>query len=82
MVEKPYYPQHSVRLVFTDVSMPGSMDGFALAHYVRGRWPPVKIIVTSGYTKLGESASRPGRCSLKSRTTQNIAHKMNELIVA
>jgi CheY-like chemotaxis protein len=38
-----------IRLIFTDVDMPGSMDGVKLAHYVRTRWPPVKIIVTSGY---------------------------------
>jgi CheY-like chemotaxis protein len=38
-----------IRLIFTDVDMPGSMDGVKLAHYVRNRWPPVKIIVTSGY---------------------------------
>jgi two-component system, response regulator PdtaR len=38
-----------IELVFTDVDMPGSMDGVRLAHYVRTRWPPVKIIVTSGY---------------------------------
>jgi CheY-like chemotaxis protein len=37
-----------IRLIFTDINMPGSMDGLKLAHYVRGRWPPVKIIVTSG----------------------------------
>ena len=30
-----------IRLIFTDVDMPGSMDGLKLAHYVRGRWPPV-----------------------------------------
>jgi DNA-binding NtrC family response regulator len=35
-------------LVFTDVEMPGSMDGVKLAHFVRNRWPPVKLIVTSG----------------------------------
>jgi CheY-like chemotaxis protein len=35
--------------IFTDVDMPGSMDGVKLAHYVRTRWPRVKIIVTSGY---------------------------------
>jgi hypothetical protein len=29
--------------------MPGSMDGVKLAHFVRERWPPVKIIVTSGF---------------------------------
>jgi CheY-like chemotaxis protein len=37
-----------IELLFTDVRMPGSMDGIRLAHHVRGRWPPVKIIVASG----------------------------------
>jgi CheY-like chemotaxis protein len=43
-------------LLFTDVRMPGSMDGLRLAHHVRDRWPPVKIIVTSGLSsaQLGE----------------------------
>jgi two-component system, response regulator PdtaR len=38
-----------ISLVFTDVDMPGSMDGVRLAHCVRERWPPVRIIVTSGF---------------------------------
>ena len=37
-----------IRLIFTDIDMPGSMDGLKLAAAVRNRWPPVKIIVTSG----------------------------------
>src|SRR3984957_21024563 len=37
-----------IRVVFTDVHMPGSMDGLKLAPAVRNRWPPIKIIVTSG----------------------------------
>jgi two-component system, response regulator PdtaR len=37
-----------IQLVFTDVSMPGSMDGIGLAHYIRDRWPPVRLIVASG----------------------------------
>jgi two-component system, response regulator PdtaR len=42
--------QHAdIRAVFTDIHMPGSMDGLKLAHYVRGRWPPVKLILTSGH---------------------------------
>jgi two-component SAPR family response regulator len=32
--------------------MPGSMDGVKLAHYVRKRWPPVKIIVTSSFKNV------------------------------
>ena len=37
-----------IRLLFTDVSMPGSMSGSDLAHRVAERWPEVGIIVTSG----------------------------------
>jgi CheY-like chemotaxis protein len=43
-----------IRLIFTDIDMPGSMDGLKLAHYVRGRWPPVKIIVTSGLVHVSD----------------------------
>jgi len=42
----------NVTIVFTDVDMPGSMDGIKLAQAVRGRWPPIKIIVTSGQFKV------------------------------
>jgi len=38
-----------VRLVFTDVNMPGSMDGLRLARAIRGRWPPVELLVTSAF---------------------------------
>ena len=38
-----------VRIVFTDIDMPGSMDGLKLAAAVRGRWPPIEIILTSGH---------------------------------
>jgi CheY-like chemotaxis protein len=37
-----------VRLLFTDVSMPGSMSGSDLAHRVAERWPGIGIIITSG----------------------------------
>src|ERR1700730_12172251 len=43
-----------IRAVFTDIHMPGSMDGLKLAHAVRNRWPPIKIIVTSGREFLTE----------------------------
>jgi DNA-binding NtrC family response regulator len=38
-----------IRLLFTDIDMPGSMDGLKLAAAVRNRWPPVKNIITSGH---------------------------------
>lgn len=43
-----------VSILFTDIEMPGSMDGLKLARAVRNRWPPVKIIAASGYHKFQE----------------------------
>ncbi|MEO8243099.1 MAG: response regulator [bacterium] len=45
-----------IDLVFTDVQMPGTMDGIKLCHYIRDRWPPVKLIVVSGMAVLEESS--------------------------
>ena len=44
-----------IMVVFTDIQMPGSMDGLKLARAVRGRWPPIKIIATSGHLNVGET---------------------------
>lgn len=41
-----------IQALFTDIDMPGSMDGLLLAAFVRDRWPPIKIIVTSGHRTL------------------------------
>jgi DNA-binding response OmpR family regulator len=40
--------ERDIRLLFTDIDMPGSMDGLRLSAVVRDRWPPVRIILTSG----------------------------------
>jgi CheY-like chemotaxis protein len=42
----------SIHVLITDIDMPGSMDGLKLSHYVRLRWPPVKIIVASSHIKV------------------------------
>lgn len=41
-----------IQVVFTDIQMPGSMDGLRLAHLISTRWPPIGIIATSGQFKL------------------------------
>jgi CheY-like chemotaxis protein len=43
-----------IHVVFTDIQMPGSMDGLKLARFVRGRWPPIKIVTTSGFVNVGK----------------------------
>src|SRR5262245_39526437 len=43
-----------IRIVLTDVDMPGTMDGLKLAHAIRTRWPPIELIVTSGHFHLSD----------------------------
>ena len=43
-----------IALLFTDIQMPGSMDGLKLAHAVHARWPPIKIILVSGQLRLAD----------------------------
>jgi CheY-like chemotaxis protein len=47
-----------ISLLFTDIQMPGSMDGLKLAHAVHNRWPFIKIILVSGQVHPTE-AERP-----------------------
>jgi CheY-like chemotaxis protein len=41
-----------ITILFTDIQMPGSMDGLKLAAAVKGRWPPIKIVATSGLVNV------------------------------
>lgn len=49
-----------ITILFTDIEMPGSIDGIKLAVCVRDRWPPVEIIMTSGRV-LRKELSLPAR---------------------
>ena len=40
-------------LLFTDVHMPGSRDGFALARETARHWPHISIVVASGRAQPG-----------------------------
>jgi CheY-like chemotaxis protein len=43
-----------VQVVLTDIRLPGEMDGLKFARYVRRKWPPIKIIATSGHIVVDE----------------------------
>jgi CheY-like chemotaxis protein len=45
-----------IGIVFTDVDMPGSMNGTVLAACIRRRWPPIHLIITSGHYMIGDVA--------------------------
>lgn len=41
-----------VQAMFTDVELPGAMNGLGLASAVHERWPPIRILVTSGRIRV------------------------------
>src|SRR4029079_11437482 len=62
-----------IRIVFTDIDMPGSMDGLKLAHAIRERWPPIELILTSGHFDLSDDdISDTGRYFPKPYRNQKI----------
>ncbi len=49
-----------IQAVFTDVDMPGSMDGLALARVTYERWPEVKVLIVSGKVRPTPDEMPPG----------------------
>ena len=69
-----------VRLVFTDIQMPGSMDGLRLAHAVRERWPPIELIVTSGRGPIAaDDLPDRGRFLAKPYDTKALSRAFREM---
>jgi two-component system, response regulator PdtaR len=45
-----------IHVLFTDVQMPGTMDGIALAHYTARSWPWIALLITSGLARPDHGA--------------------------
>ena len=72
--------RHDVTVIFTDIQMPGSIDGLKLARAVRGRWPPIKIIATSGHADVRETdLPEGGRFVPKPYDSAQVAGVLREL---
>ena len=70
-----------IHVIFTDIDMPGSMDGLKLAHFVRDRWPPVKIIATSGLAHVAEkNLPEGGRFLHKPYTPTQVIATIDQLM--
>ena len=73
--------RRDITVVFTDIQMPGSMDGLKLARAVRGRWPPIKIIATSGHVHVSETElPEGGRFLPKPYNPMQVTGVLRELI--
>jgi CheY-like chemotaxis protein len=72
-----------ISVVFTDIQMPGSMDGLKLARAVRGRWPPIKIVATSGHAHVTQrDLPEGGRFVAKPYSPNQITKLLRELTAA
>jgi CheY-like chemotaxis protein len=72
-----------ITVVFTDIQMPGSMDGLKLAAAVRHRWPPIRIVATSGQVRIGpDDLPEGGRFLPKPYSPAEITKLLLELTVA
>lgn len=74
--------QHgAVEVLFTDIRMPGSMDGLELARVVHERWPAIKILITSGDTFPARSAiADDGRFLAKPYSTELLCREVDALL--
>jgi two-component sensor histidine kinase/DNA-binding NarL/FixJ family response regulator len=70
-----------ISLLFTDIQMPGSMDGLKLAHAVHDRWPSIKIILVSGQVKPSD-AEKPenSRFFGKPLSVEQIITELQEMV--
>lgn len=53
-----------IDVLFTDIRMPGPINGLELAHRVRDRWPWISVVVTSGNILVGTKELPEGACFL------------------
>ena len=72
-----------IDVVFTDVSMPGGLNGFGLAQWVRRERPDVRVILTSGVTRTAEEARdlcAHGPFMAKPYDHREVARQIRELL--
>jgi CheY-like chemotaxis protein len=73
-----------IDIVFSDVSMPGSLDGFGLARWVRRERPELKVILTSGAVRTAKDAtdfSAHGPIVAKPYNHAKLASQLRALLV-
>ena len=76
-------PEVMVDIVFSDVIMPGSMDGFGLARWVRSNRPQIDVVLTSGIDRSAEIAGmlcEAGPLLEKPYEPQSVVDRIKQLL--
>jgi CheY-like chemotaxis protein len=71
----------TVQVLFTDIDMPGSMNGLDLAESVQQRWPHISLLISSAYHKLhpGQIPDE-GRFVPKPYCSEDVVQHIRELV--
>ncbi|WP_022685628.1 response regulator [Sphingomonas phyllosphaerae] len=73
--------ERDVQVLFTDIRMPGSMDGLQLAGVVHRRWPLIRILLTSGDTHPSSDAiPDDGRFLAKPYRFESLSRELDTLL--
>jgi CheY-like chemotaxis protein len=76
-------PHVSIHIVFSDVMMPGEMDGFALSRWIRDNHPRVDVVLTSGIERSADVAGmlcEAGPLLKKPYEPQGVVDRIRQLI--
>jgi CheY-like chemotaxis protein len=73
--------RHDVKLLFTDVQMPGSLNGMELAREVHARWPHILLVITSGRERPARSEiPADGRFVAKPYSAEELLGQIKDLL--
>ena len=75
-------PEVAIDIVFSDVQMPGDMDGFGLARWIRANKPGVQVILTSGIERSADIAAslcEAGPLLMKPYPPQDVVDRIRRL---
>jgi CheY-like chemotaxis protein len=71
-----------VKLLFTDVQMPGSLNGMELAREVHARWPHILLVITSGRERpMRAEIPDDGRFVAKPYSADDLLGQVNDLLL-
>lgn len=75
-------PEVSIDIVFSEVGMPGEMDGFGLARWIRANMPQTQVILTSGAERSADIAGtlcEAGPLLKKPYPSQDVVDRIKQL---
>jgi CheY-like chemotaxis protein len=73
----------AVAVLFTDVQMPGAVNGLQLARQVHDQWPAVGVLVASSWSNMGAAELPPGsRFVAKPYRLGHVVEHVQELAAA